>query len=171
MGYSLIDYYLGFESVKRRANLRGNVRAVYYELLSEFNRQRYPVDICLAVRELKYRSGVRSVSSVHDALSYLKLLKLIDYKRIGGLTHFRLLDEHIANAKRTVTEPPPNAGLTAFGGEFTSNSAQFKEKREKEEEARTRGGEAVDWRRYVGADVDAGAGGRGSAVAGANQGA
>ena len=116
MGYSLIDYYLGFETVKESAKLSGNVRAVYYELLSEFNRRRYPADICMTIRDLKSRSGVKSISSVHDALSYLKLLKLIDFERGKAVTHFRLLDEHVANRNRTPVEHPPNAGRTAGGG-------------------------------------------------------
>ncbi|MBR3049881.1 MAG: hypothetical protein IKN16_08205 [Selenomonadaceae bacterium] len=170
MGYGLIDYYLGFEDVKRRAKLSGNVRAVYYELLSEFNRLRYPADICLAVRELKYRSGVKSISSVHDALSYLKLLGLIDYKRVGGVTHFRLKSEHMANRNRTPSERPPNAVRTAGGGEIIANSTQFSEVEvEKEVDgASARGGEAVDWREFVGTDVDTCAGGDGAGIAGAN---
>lgn len=111
MGYTLIDYFRAFHSLKQELNLSMSAQAVYFSILGEFNAARFPKQLSLSDRELQALAGLKSVATAHDAKRILKNHKLIDFtskRGSKGYTEYQLSTEHLPNNSRTITEQSPN---------------------------------------------------------------
>lgn len=135
MGFTLIDYFNGFQSLKSSRHFSAGVQATYYAILAEFNRQRYPEQLELSTRDLQRLAGLKSVSSTHEARNILKNNKLIDFHTKSYTTLYQLGTEHLQNHSRTPAEHQPNSYRTLS---YSNNlpSSPLKEK-EKEKENKT----------------------------------
>lgn len=108
MGFTLIDYFNGFQALNGSRHFSAGVQATYYAILAEFNRQRYPEQVTLSTRDLQSRAGLKSVSTTHEARNVLKNNRLVDFHTIHGTTVYRLGSEHLQNSDRTTAEHAPN---------------------------------------------------------------
>lgn len=117
MGYTLIDYFRAFHSLKQELKLSMSAQAVYFSLLGEFNAARFPKQLSLSDRELQALSGLKSVATAHDAKRILKNHKLIDFtskRGSKGYTEYQLSTEHLPNNSRTITEQLPNNETNSY---------------------------------------------------------
>lgn len=106
--YTLIDYFNGFQTLKRNKNFSAGVQSAYFAILGEFDLQRFPAELALSTRELKELAGLKSVASAHEARNVLKNNKLVDFETKRGTTIYRLLSEHLPNEICTATEQQAN---------------------------------------------------------------
>ena len=117
MGYTLIDYFRAFHSLKQELNLSMSAQAVYFSILGEFNAARFPKQLSLSDRELQALAGLKSVATAHDAKRILKNHKLIDFtskRGSKGYTEYQLSTEHLPNNSRTITEQEPNNETNSY---------------------------------------------------------
>ena len=113
MSYTLIDYFNGFQNLKRVKRFSAGVQSAYYAILAEFNLRHFPATLELSTRDLKELAGLKSVATAHEARNVLKNSRLIDFWSIqGGTTVYELATEHLPNTNRTVTEQLPNSYRT-----------------------------------------------------------
>lgn len=114
--YTLIDYFNGFQQLKRIKRLSAGVQSTYFAILAEFNLRRFPAELELSTRDLKSLAGLKSVSSAHEARNILKNNKLVDFHTKNGISTYSLGTEHLPNTYRTPTEhygaEMPNASRT-----------------------------------------------------------
>jgi len=133
MGFTLIDYFNGFQSLKNSRHFSAGVQATYYAILAEFNRQRYPEQLELSTRDLQRLAGLKSVSSTHEARNILKNNKLIDFHTKSYTTLYQLGTEHLQNTSRTPAEHLPNSCRTlSYSNSLPSSPLKEKEKEKKE---------------------------------------
>lgn len=105
--YTLIDYFNGFQQLKRMKRFSAGVQSTYFAILGEFNLRRFPDELELSTRDLKSLAGLKSVSSTHEARNVLKNNKLVDFHTRNGISVYTLGTEHLPNTNRTPNEPPP----------------------------------------------------------------
>lgn len=114
--YTLIDYFNGFQQLKRIKRFSAGVQSTYFAILAEFNLRRFPAELELSTRDLKSLAGLKSVSSAHEARNILKNNKLVDFHTKNGISTYSLGTEHLPNTYRTPTEhygaEMPNASRT-----------------------------------------------------------
>lgn len=104
--YTLIDYFNGFQQLKRMKRFSAGVQSTYFALLGEFNLRRFPDELELSTRDLKSLAGLKSVSSTHEARNILKNNKLVDFHTRNGISVYTLGIEHLPNTNRTPSEQP-----------------------------------------------------------------
>ena len=114
MSYTLVDYALAFDELKKDNYLAAGAQSLYWALLLEFNRAFYPTELVISIRELQVKTGLKSTASVHESRRTLKNLGLIDFHKLSrsSVSAYRLLTEHVANANRTRAEQQANANRT-----------------------------------------------------------
>ena len=99
--YTLIDYFKAFHSMKETLRLSAGSQAVYFSILGEFNRARFPEQLNISTRELKALAGLKSTNAVFENRNVLKNKKLIDFQTEGGITTYTLSSAHLLNTCRT----------------------------------------------------------------------
>lgn len=136
MSFTLIDFFNGFQTLKRSKRFSAGAQSTYYAILAEFNLAHYPATLPISTRDLQQLAGLKSVSTTHECRNVLKNNKLIDFKTQRDTTIYRLLTEHLPNAKKVSAEHQPNGNRTPDGlfaipcaGEAAQSSPQtpFKE--------------------------------------------
>lgn len=133
MGFTLIDYFNGFQSLKQSRHFSAGVQSAYFAILAEFNRQRYPEQVELSTRDLQRLAGLKSVSSTHEARNILKNNKLIDFHTKSYTTVYQLSTEHLPNNNRTLTEQLPNTSRTvSYSSSLSFSPLEEKEKEKKD---------------------------------------
>lgn len=68
---NLIDHFNAFQAVSECRGLSANARSLYFAILAEFNRQRFPASIKLSNAVLQHLSGIKSSSSFDSARNAL----------------------------------------------------------------------------------------------------
>lgn len=115
--YTLIDYFNGFDLLRSRYQLSINVIGVYYTILNEFNKARFPEELELSTRALQTLSGIGCVSTAHDAKHVLKNIGAIDFRTVRGRTVYKLKDEHFLhrhlNIRETKRKRPANTAASS----------------------------------------------------------
>lgn len=144
MSYTLIDFFNGFQSLKRRKRFSAGTQSTYFAILAEFNSAYFPESISISTRDLQQLAGLKSVSSAHECRNVLKNNNLIDFKTKNCTTVYRLLTEHLPNKNGLGAEHQPNANRTA-GGLFNIPACEDSRlKTETEDERRARAHEQTD---------------------------
>lgn len=115
MTYTLIDFFNGFQSLKRRKRFSAGAQSTYFAILAEFNSAYFPESISISTRDLQQLAGLKSVSSAHECRNVLKNSNLIDFKTQNCTTVYRLLTEHLPNKNGLGAEHQPNVNRTAGG--------------------------------------------------------
>lgn len=77
---TLIDYFNAFQAFCTAKNLAPNARVLYYSILGEFNKHRYPNDLEIPNEYLRYLSGLTS-AQFEKARTVLINHKVIYHKR------------------------------------------------------------------------------------------
>jgi len=78
---TLIDYFNKFQEVSNAKHFSANARSLYFAILSEFNRLRYPNELKLRNTYLQDMSGITSTASFDSARNALLNAKLITHKK------------------------------------------------------------------------------------------
>lgn len=142
MSYTLIDFFLGFQSVQAKSRFSASVQSMYFAILAKFNSAHYPATLPISTRDLAEEAGLKSVATAHTCKNILKNNKLIDFKTTKGTTVYRLLTEHLPNKNPTLAEHLPNAKRTA-GGLFNSPAHVEVKTRERDDDAGAHEGDGV----------------------------
>ena len=80
MAYNLMDYFNAFSSYSKERELSASARSLYFELLNEFNRARWPGELCFSDSVMASWSGVKSRETLHDVKNLLKEFKWINFR-------------------------------------------------------------------------------------------
>lgn len=98
MAYTLTDYIRGFHKLNRAKCFSSSVQSTFLAIACEFDAQGFPDEIELSTRELQLRSGLKSVSTVHEAKNVLKMNRLIDFRtrKKQRTTFFFLCSGHLS---------------------------------------------------------------------------
>lgn len=115
MSFTLIDFFNGFQTLKQSKKFSAGAQSTYYAILAEFNLAHYPATLSISTRDLQQLAGLKSVSATHECRNVLKNNKLIDFKTQRDTTIYRLLTEHLPNAKTVSAEREPNGNRTPDG--------------------------------------------------------
>lgn len=109
---TLIDYFNAFQAFSTVKNLSANARVLYYAILGEFNKHRYPDDLQLPNDYLLYLSGISSRSAFETARTSLINHKVIYHKR----GHYQLGNIVKATANDTAIryELPPRDNVVVM---------------------------------------------------------
>lgn len=78
---SLIDHFNCFQAVSERKEFSPNARSLYYAILAEFNKKRYPESLRLLNGYLQQLSGIYANSSFDSARTALINAKVIWHKK------------------------------------------------------------------------------------------
>lgn len=108
MSYTLIDFFNGFQNLKRIKRFSAGVQSTYFAILAEFYLRHFPDELELSTRDLKSLAGLKSVSSAHEARNILKNNKLVDFHTRNGISVYTLGTDHLPNTSRTITEHETN---------------------------------------------------------------
>ena len=160
---TLIDYFNEFQEVSNAKHFSANARSLYYAILSEFNRLRYPFELKLRNTYLQDMSGINSTASFDSARNALLNAKLITHKK----QVYRLVDssqkpaekvlkQERKNAERVLKEsegllPIPNLTLTEKEKDEDAREASTSTKKDKGQLNLSKCSAAViqTWRDYV----------------------
>lgn len=115
MSFTLIDFFNGFQSLKKSKCFSASAQSTYFAILAEFNLAHYPATLPISTRGLQQLAGLKSVSTTHECRNVLKNHKLIDFKTQRDTTVYRLLTEHLPNANIVSAEHQPNGNRKPDG--------------------------------------------------------
>lgn len=116
MGFTLIDYFNGFQTLKQSKKFSAGTQSTYFAILAKFNSARFPATLPISTRDLQQLAGLKSVSTTHECRNVLKNHKLIDFKTTRDTTVYQLLTTYIQPNTKTVTaEHQPNGNRTPNG--------------------------------------------------------
>ena len=97
MGFTLIDFFNGFQTLKQSKKFSAGAQSTYFAILAEFNSAHFPATLPISTRALQNNAGLKSVSTTHECRNVLKNHKLIDFEARRDITVYRLLTEHLPN--------------------------------------------------------------------------
>ena len=93
-----------FHRESKRTGYAAGVRSVFYAIWGEYIEQGRPTEFELSDRQLKTLSGLKSVSSAHEAKRTLKNLGWVDFWHSGNTTKYRLLRRTVEGSGEQSTE-------------------------------------------------------------------
>lgn len=119
MAYTLEDYLVAFDELKRHKTFSAGVQSTYLAILMEFRRKEFPPEIDMTVRDLGAAAGLKSVESVHEAKLVLKNHRLVDFHNKKRVTAFILCTGHLPNENQTnlpesTKQTPNDSGLISY---------------------------------------------------------
>ena len=136
---SLIDHFNAFQEASYVMGLSANARSLYFAILGEFNKARYPARLKLGNAILQHLSGINSTHSFDTARNSLINAKLITCKKMT----YELLTlnsrELLGNFEETSRKEQGNfrerIGKESFNSiSISKNSIEEEEEEEKEKE-------------------------------------